>query len=142
MKITICSKDEYDEMIAPKIDAGTALISFFDPKYDTEPVRTVPERHFRVKIPDFAHDEIVELGLTPEKYFPEAIPLAAFIKSAVGDGMQIVCQCEFGQGRSAACAAAICEYYEKNGIEIFADYRYHPNQVVFNTLLKALKEVK
>ena len=29
----------------------------------------------------------------------------------------------------------IKEYYEKSGIEIFADYRYYPNQLIFNKYL-------
>jgi hypothetical protein len=52
-----------------------------------------------------------------------------------------VCQCEYGQSRSAACAAAIKEYYDHDGISIFADYRYYPNQLIFNKLLDALKTV-
>ena len=60
------------------------------------------------------------------------------IKS-VAEGYDIICQCEYGQSRSAACAAAIKEHYGKRGIEIFADYRYYPNQLVFNKLLCALK---
>ena len=39
--------------------------------------------------------------------------------------MDIICQCEHGQSRSAACAAAIKEHFEKSGIEVFADYRYY-----------------
>ena len=37
-----------------------------------------------------------------------------------------------------AAAAAIWEYFMHNGIQIFADYRYCPNQLVFNTLYDAL----
>ena len=74
-----------------------------------------------------------------DTYFPEADSLAAFIQKAHDDGFDIICQCEYGQSRSAACAAAIIEYYEKNGISVFADYRYYPNQLIFNKLLDALK---
>ena len=52
--------------------------------------------------------------------------------------MNIICQCEHGQSRSAACAAAIKEHFEKSGIDIFADYRYYPNQLIFNKLRDAL----
>ena len=52
--------------------------------------------------------------------------------------MDIICQCEHGQSRSAACAAAIKEHFEKSGIEVFADYRYYPNQMIFNKLRDAL----
>lgn len=51
----------------------------------------------------------------------------------------IICQCDYGQSRSAACAAAIIEYFEHRGISIFADYRYYPNQLVFNKIYEALE---
>ena len=44
---------------------------------------------------------------------------------------------EYGQSRSAACAAAIREHF-MGGIEIFANYRYYPNQLVYNKLKAAL----
>ena len=58
------------------------------------------------------------------------------------EGMDIICQCEYGQSRSAACAAAIKEHFEKSGIEVFADYRYYPNQLIFNKLRDALSSWK
>ena len=39
---------------------------------------------------------------------------------------------------SAACAAAILEYFNGTGISIFADYRYYPNQVVYHKIMDAL----
>lgn len=36
------------------------------------------------------------------------------------------------------CAAAMKEHFEKSGIDIFADYRYYPNQLIFNKLRDAL----
>ena len=65
--------------------------------------------------------------------------LAQFIKIAVQAGYRIICQCEYGQSRSAACAAAILQHFEKNGISIFADYRYYPNQLVYNKIFEALE---
>ena len=64
--------------------------------------------------------------------------LAEFIRQAHDDGLDIICQCEYGQSRSAACAAAILEHYCKNGISVFADYRYYPNQLVYNKIKNAL----
>ena len=81
-----------------------------------------------------------EYDLTFETYFTEVDELAEFIDEAYNKNMDIICQCEYGQSRSAACAAAILEYYNKNGISIFADYRYYPNQMIFNKVLDALKK--
>ena len=44
--------------------------------------------------------------------------------------------------RSAACAAAIREHFYGDGIEVFADYRYYPNQLVYNKLKAALDAEK
>lgn len=51
----------------------------------------------------------------------------------------LICQCEHGQSRSAAVAAAILEVRSRKGIQIFADDRYFPNKVVFRKVLSALK---
>ena len=81
-----------------------------------------------------------EYGLTYETYFPEADALAEFIYSAKTDGYNIICQCEYGESRSSGCAAAILEHFYKNGISVFADYRYYPNQVVYHKVLEALEK--
>ena len=36
---------------------------------------------------------------------------------------------------------SIKEYCDHDGISIFADYRYYPNQMIFNKVLDALKTV-
>ena len=77
-------------------------------------------------------------GLSYDTFMPQADALADFIRQAHDDGLDILCQCDYGQSRSAACCAAILEHYERRGIEIFADYRYYPNQVVFNRVREAL----
>ena len=56
--------------------------------------------------------------------------------------MDIICQCEYGQSRSAGCAAAIREHFYSDGIKIFADYRYYPNQLVYNKVFDALEGLK
>ena len=74
-----------------------------------------------------------------ETYFPEVEKLVDFICIVVKNGKDIICQCEHGQSRSAACAAAIKEHFEKSGIEVFADYRYYPNRLIFNKIYDALR---
>lgn len=70
---------------------------------------------------------------------PLASELAEFICSAVKDGLDIICQCEYGESRSAGCAAAILEHFERNGISIFADFRHYPNKLVYHKLMEKLK---
>ena len=75
-----------------------------------------------------------------EKDFPEVDDLAEFIFNAKKEGKDIICQCEYGESRSSGCAAAIHEYFYKDGIKIFADYRYYPNQMVYHKVYDALEK--
>ena len=137
-----------DARDAKEFPANAAVISFYDPKSRRTPACYRPVRYsgvcdrvFYVPLHDIDIEVLPEFGLNFDTYFPEADELAKFIAEAVNDGCTIICQCEYGQSRSAACAAAIREYYDGRGIEIFADYRYYPNQLVFNKVLDALKRV-
>ena len=121
---------------------NTAVISFYDPNdgQDYKPIdyEGICSHAFSVGIHDIDIEILGYYGLTYDTYFPEVTELANFIYSVVNAGMNIIYQCEHGQSRSAACAAAIKEHFEKSGIDIFADYRYYPNQLIFNKLREAL----
>ena len=95
-------------------------------------------RVFTVAVRDLDLSVLPDVGLTYDTYLLEADALAAFIYQARADGLDILCQCEYGQSRSAACAAAILEHFDSTGISIFADYRYYPNQVVYHKIMDAL----
>ncbi len=149
MVVEICSRVMIEERIANNDLQNAAVVSFCDPKgrrrgEDYAPVDfgDSTARVFFVPIHDLDPDALGHFGLTAESYFTEAPEVARFIKDAVRDGARIVCQCEWGQSRSAALAAAILEYYEKRGIDVFRDYRYYPNQLVFNKAYAALCEEK
>ena len=85
---------------------------------------------FQVAVNDIGYRSIAGIWFDFWTYLSEVDELAEFIDEAYNKNMDIICQCEYGQSRSAACAAAILEYYNKNGISIFADYRYYPNQMI------------
>lgn len=145
MKVTIYSRKAIENLIETDFPANCAVVSFYDPP-TAKGTRTIPvdyknkaERLFQIAINDIDIEVLEDYGLTFETYFTEADELAEFIVSANEDGLDIICQCEYGQSRSAACAAAILEYFEKNGISIFRDYRYYPNQLIFNKLYDSLE---
>lgn len=146
VSVEIMSRKAITQLISAGFPENTAVISFFDPASRRTPAdygpvdyRGVCDRVFSVGIHDIDIEILGDYGLTFDTYFPEADSLADFITKAVADGCNIICQCEYGQSRSAACAAAIKEFFDHTGIEVFADYRYYPNQLVFNKLLSALK---
>ena len=152
MKVEVYSREAILELLAARFPKNTAVISFHDPQNlrvghwrPDPPVEydDAPAALFYVGVRDLDLDVLWKFGMDYDTYMPETDALAAFICDAHDRGMDIICQCEYGQSRSAACAAAILEHYEGRGIDIFADYRYYPNQLIFNKLREALgKEEK
>ncbi len=148
MKVSIYSREEIEKLIETDFPKNTAVISFYDPKGirsdNLTPIdyKNKAEMVYQVAVYDIDIECLEDYGLTFDTYLPEAKDIAEFIYNAKENNLNIICQCQYGQSRSAGCAAAILEHFEKNGISIFADYRYYPNQVVFNKILKSLDEVK
>lgn len=71
----------------------------------------------------------------------QAEQIAEFVHKYFSVTDVLICQCHFGQSRSAGCAAAIAEHFYQNGAEIFADDRYYPNKLVYRKVLNALKKL-
>ena len=149
MKVHIFSRSDIENLLNNEVPVNTAIISFYDPKSKRTPADYAPVVFpsscawvFKIGVHDIDIEILADYGLTYETYLPEVNSLADFILNAEKQGLDIICQCEYGQSRSAACAAAIMEYFYGNGIKIFADYRYYPNQLVFNKVFDALKATK
>lgn len=128
---------------------NTAVISFYDPKNRRNVKDYAPIDYgdacaelFMVAVHDIDIEILKDYGLIFDTYFPEADDLARFILRAEETEKDIICQCDYGQSRSAACAAAIREFFHRDGIKIFADYRYYPNQLIFNKMMDALVKIK
>ena len=145
MKVEIYSRKAIAELIAKEFPKNTAVISFYTPKSERNPqeIRVdysgVCDRVFYVGIPDIDIEILSHYGYPYESYLATANELAGFISEARADGIDIICQCDYGQSRSAACAAAILQHFEGRGIDVFSDFRYYPNQLVYHKVLDALK---
>ena len=92
----------------------TAVISFYDPPSRRTGQASRPldyggkaKRVFCAALHDIDLEVLGDYGLSFDTYFPQAPALAAFIYDAAEAGLDIFCQCEYGQSRRAACAAAI-----------------------------------
>lgn len=148
MEVNIYSRKAVEELLQTGFPKSTAVISFYDPpsrqRANLPPVDYSGKvsRVFQIAVHDIDLSVLPQYGLTYETYFTETDDLAEFIYTAKADGFNIICQCEYGQSRSSACAAAILQHFDKNGISIFADYRYYPNQVVYHKVLDALENFK
>ena len=147
MKILIYSRKAMEELLKSDFPENVAVISFYDPPgsfrdADYQPVDYSAKTDcvFQVALHDIDLAVLPKYHLTYETYFPEADNLAEFIFTAKKEGKDIICQCEYGENRSSGCAAAIHEYFYKNGIDVFADYRYYPNQMVYHKVYDALKK--
>ena len=114
MNVTICSRKRAEELLRNGFPPRTAVISFCDPPSTDRHAPTPPldytgaaARVFTVAVRDLDLSVLPDVGLTYDTYLPEADALAAFIYQARADGLDILCQCEYCQSRSAAWAAAI-----------------------------------
>ena len=144
MRVSVYSREAIESVIADgKFSENTAVISFYDPAikridedYSHVDYSNVCNTVFYSELDDLDLDVLRRKGYTYDSYFPEAPDIAAFIYHAYNRDMDIICQCEYGQSRSAATAAAILEHFYHNGISIFSNYDYYPNQVVYYPLFQ------
>lgn len=148
MKVTIYSRKKIERYLLGSVPNNMAVISFYDPaigNHERDAITPVDysgkiKRVFPIAIEDIYYDELDDYGIGYEDYFPEADALAEFILQAEKDGFDIICQCEYGQSRSAGCAAAILEFFYHDGISVFADFKYCPNQMIFHKVYDALQQ--
>ena len=154
MKVEIESRKGITARASGPFPARTALISVTDSELDFAALANKPMYLSRMKFDDVS-DEIFKeiLGRNPteaeslrlaEKFHmfndEQAGEMARFITSVSGKADTLICQCEYGQSRSAGIAAAVRQFWHGDGIEIFADERYYPNKLVYKKVLDALRE--
>ena len=150
MNVQICSREAIEEIISErKFPENTAVISFYDPAikridkdYSHVDFSGVCDTVFYSELDDLDLDVLKSKGYSYDTYFSEAPDIAAFIYRAYNNGMDIICQCEYGQSRSAGCAAAILEHFYHSGISVFANYDYCPSQVVYHKIFDALEQLR
>ena len=149
MNVTILSRKQAEELIAEgRFPENTAVISFYDPaikhidkNYAHIDYSDVSDTVFYCELDDLDLDVLGDRGYDYDTYFSEANDMARFIVEAYNSGRDIICQCEYGQSRSAGCAAAIREHFYHDGIWVFADFKRYPNQLVFRKLYDALEKI-
>lgn len=149
-RVKIYSRKMMEERLTLGKIENAAIISFYAPNDHMRGVKSeIPidytgkcNRVMQIALHDLDPHVLADYGLTVDTYFPEADLIADFIFQAKNDGLDIICQCEYGQSRSAGCAAAILQYFGQSGIKVFADYRYYPNQLIYHKVFDALNKYK
>lgn len=140
--IIILSRNQIEEIAIYPFPANTALISVRDTDADAPKLQHKPLWLLQLVFDDISLDELDAYKEKEYTLFNEqtAQQIADFIICHKDKAKTIICQCEYGQSRSAAIAAALAEFFWKSGINIFADERYFPNKLVFRLTLQALKK--
>ena len=155
MKIKIMSRAAIEKYAESPMNEKTAVISITDSGTEFAELKNMPDYIHRVAFDDVDNDVIVdetrkgasdeERRATEIKYNMfsdgQAKDMAEFYFSVCDKVELIICQCEHGQSRSAAVAAAILEYRSRRGITVFSHDSYYPNKVVFRRLLAALTDM-
>ena len=156
MKILIRSRKDIEEMAKQPFLEHTALISITDHDWSFAELEHKPEFLLQLAFDDIDNDAIVdELGRKPTEeerqtieakynmFSDEQAKQVASFYHKYKDTIEVfICQCEHGQSRSAAVAAAIMEFRSRKGITVFASDRYYPNKVVFRKVLSELKTLE
>lgn len=145
MKVEIHSIQSLKRRAHKPFAPDTALISIGDFGKELPLLEYKPAHILRMEFDDVTPSEID--CESSERYafrlFSEeqANQIADFVYRYWESRGTLLCQCHYGQSRSAAVAAAIKEHFYHNGIEIFADEqeRYCPNVYVFRLTLRALR---
>lgn len=142
MYLQIHSFESMEELAKEPFPPHTALISIGDPGAQPPRLSHRPAWSLHLEFDDVDPDEIEEGVKGKYRLFDRGMAekIAEFVYKHKDEAELFICQCEYGQSRSAAAAAAIAEHFDKNGIEIFADERYYPNKRVFAFTLQALKQ--
>ena len=150
MKVNVYSRAAASALIKKDFPTNASVISFYTPPPSNggawKPGRSsidysnVCDNVFYVGVPDICEEGFAEFGYTEDTFLSEVGDLADFIYKAYNSGRDIICQCDFGRSRSAACAAAILEHFYERGNEILLSSDYHPNTTIYNKVLEALRK--
>lgn len=154
MNIKIMSRKRVEQFCEKAMEQQTALISITDYDNSFAVIKNPPQYLLQlafndVPVGDGFFEEMgrqlsqKEVANLEERYHSithsQVSQIVDFYNAIKDKAQLLILQCEHGQSRSAAIAAAIMEYETANGIDIFANDWYCPNKSIFRKVLSALK---
>ena len=147
MKIKIMRRTALQDLALEPFEERVAVISITSVHNPIVELENMPEEILRLSFDDLDNDAVAEhRKRIEEKHHmfsdEQARQVAEFYNRVKGNVGTLICQCEYGQSRSAGVAAAIIEFTTGKGIRVFADDRYFPNKFVFRKVFNALKEYR
>lgn len=155
MNLEIENRRSIEKRASSPFSSDVALISICDFDENYPKLKNKPAHLLQLKFDDVGADIFEEvLGHKPTKQEALAIAhkyhmmtsrqaseIAEFYAEIKDKVSLLICQCEHGESRSTAVAAAIAEYEGKGGIRYFVDERYYPQKLIFRRVYKALTEL-
>lgn len=157
MKVSIMSRKGIEELSLTPFETATALISITDFNYTFANLKYKPQYLLQLTFDDvpvgdgffeeegrtLSDEEIANLEKKYHSITDAQVKQIIDFYNSVKDSVDVlICQCEHGQSRSAAIAAAIKEFEVGAGIDIFSNDMYYPNKSVYRKLIKYLNEYK
>ena len=153
MEILITDRRGIEDLSLKPFDVPTALISVTDYNYTFANLKHKPQYLLQLAFDDVPvgdgfeeeYGRILnsnEIKQLEHKFHSmsedQTNDLVSFYNKVKSKVELVICQCEHGQSRSAAIAAAFSEYAYGNGIDIFANDRYSPNKSIYRKILRCL----
>lgn len=144
MEVKIYSRAEIEEIITSgNFPDNTGVITFYNPDDMHVNYDSVCHDVFYCRLEDVDKSYWeTHYKKSFEEFFDYVDMVAEFIYEMHDSGKNIICQCDYGESRSAGCAAAIMQHFYKNGIDVFTDYRRYPNQMVYHKVFNALENYR
>ena len=146
------SRKSIEKLINEEFPENTALISFRDEGTMPVDYSAKTDRVFYIELDnirgtDWGYTSFDQsYVILTDELFPKVRELANFIRKALDENLNIICQCETGFGRSTGCAAAIRNFrYEGDCFGDYYEYvtlseEVYPNVHVYNRIFNALKK--
>ena len=151
------SRKDIKKLSLKPFEKATALISITDFDYAFANLKYKPQYLLQLAFDDvpvgdgffeeegrmLSDEEIANLEKKYHSITDEQVEQIINFYNSVKDTVDVlICQCEHGQSRSAAIAAAIKEFESGSGIDIFASDLYYPNKSVYRKVIKYLNKYK
>lgn len=156
--VKVMGRDELEELSHHGFADGTYVISITDADAPLVSLAHRPVGILRMVFDDVGSDEfpischvmedadaedLAVIDLTSNPITPsQGEQIAQFVNDNLANMKHLICQCEMGQSRSAAVAAAVIDYHSGAPCGIFDDARYWPNRLVYHTVLDAFEGLR
>ena len=149
------SRKDIEKLSLKPFEKATALISITDFDYTFANLKYKPQCLLQLAFDDvpvgdgffeeegrmLSDEEIANLEKKYHSITDEQVEQIVCFYNSVKDSAEVlICQCEHGQSRSAAIAAAIKEFESRSGIVIFSNDHYYPNKSIYRKTINVMRK--